>query len=85
MARSCSAISPPTARPLPAALIGPASGCPLHFTPTDASWLNLVEQFFELPNEKALKRGAHTSNPPLRAAILAYVERHNDRGHRSNG
>lgn len=51
-----------------------------HFTPTYASWLNLVERFFGLLTEKALKRGSHTSVPQLRAAILAYVEAHNDRG-----
>src|SRR5439155_19111144 len=32
-----------------------------HFTPTYASWLNLVERFFGLLTEKALKRGSHTS------------------------
>ena len=51
-----------------------------HFTPTYASWLNLVERFFGLLTEKALKRGSHTSIAQLRAAILAYVDTHNDRG-----
>lgn len=49
----------------------------LHFTPTYASWLNLVERFFGLLTEKALRRGSHTSVPQLRAAILAYVDAHN--------
>src|SRR4029453_8016020 len=40
-----------------------------HFTPTYASWLNLVERFFGLLTEKALKRGSHTSIAQLRAAI----------------
>jgi len=31
------------------------------------------------PVSKALKRGSHTSLPQLRAAILAYVEVHNER------
>ncbi len=48
-------------------------------TPTYASWLNQVERFFGLLTEKALKRGSHTSLPQLRAAILAYVDAHNDR------
>jgi transposase len=52
----------------------------LHFTPTYASWLNLVERFFGLLTEKALRRGSHTSVPQLRAAILAYVEAHNAKG-----
>lgn len=51
-----------------------------HFTPTYASWLNLVERFFGLLTAKALTRGSHTSIPQLRAAILAYVEAHNERG-----
>lgn len=52
----------------------------LHFTPTYASWLNLVERFFGLLTEQALKRGSHTSIPQLRAAILAYCDAHNDEG-----
>lgn len=52
----------------------------LHFTPTYASWLNLVERFFGLLTEKALRRGSHTNVPQLRAAILAYVEAHNEKG-----
>jgi len=42
-------------------------------------WLNLVERFFGLLTEKALKRGLHTSIPELRRAILDYVEVHNER------
>jgi len=51
-----------------------------HFTPTYASWLNLVERFFGLLTDKALKRGSHTSLPQLRDAILAYVDAHNEHG-----
>lgn len=51
----------------------------LHFTPTYASWLNLVERFFGLLTEQALKRGSFTSIPKLRAAILDYVASHNER------
>jgi transposase len=52
----------------------------LHFTPTYASWLNLVERFFGLLTAEALRRGSHTSIPQLRAAIAAYVEAHNEAG-----
>lgn len=52
----------------------------LHFTPTYASWMNLVERFFGLLTEKALRRGSHTSVVQLRAAILAYVAAHNAKG-----
>jgi transposase len=51
-----------------------------HFTPTYSSWLNLVERFFGLLTEEALKRGSHTSLPQLRQAILDYVAVHNDEG-----
>jgi transposase len=51
-----------------------------HFTPTYSSWLNLVERFFGLLTEEALKRGSHTSIPQLRQAILSYVDVHNDEG-----
>jgi len=40
----------------------------------------LVERFFGLLTEKALKRGSHTSIPQLREAILAYVATHNEKG-----
>jgi len=50
----------------------------LDFTPTYGSWLNLVERFFALLTERALRRGSHTSVPQLREAILAYVAAHND-------
>jgi transposase len=52
----------------------------LHFTPTYASWLNLVERFFGALTEKALRRGSHTSVAQLREAILAYVNAHNAKG-----
>lgn len=52
----------------------------LHFTPTYSSWLNLVERFFALLTDEALRRGSHTSIPQLRQAILDYVEVHNEEG-----
>ena len=52
----------------------------LHFTPTYSSWLNLVERFFALLTEEALRRGSHTSIPQLRQAILEYIEVHNEEG-----
>lgn len=52
----------------------------LHFTPTYASWLNLVERFFALLTDEALRRGSHTSIPQLRQAIVDYIEVHNEEG-----
>jgi transposase len=49
-----------------------------HFTPTYGSWLNMVERFVGLLTDRALRRGSHTSVPHLRAAILAYVDAHNE-------
>ncbi|MGH7603225.1 MAG: IS630 family transposase [Gemmatimonadaceae bacterium] len=45
----------------------------VHFTPTRASWLNLVERWFALLTEKQLRRGVHQSTRQLQAAIRAYL------------
>jgi transposase len=52
----------------------------LHFTPTYSAWLNLVERFFGLLTQEALRRGSHTSIPQLRHAIYEYVDVHNTEG-----
>ena len=49
----------------------------LHFTPTGASWLNLVERLFALLTEKQLRRGIFRSTRELETAIRAYLEHHN--------
>lgn len=50
----------------------------LHFTPTHASWLNMVERFFGLLTDHALRRGSHSSVGQLRQAIHDYLDAHND-------
>jgi transposase len=50
----------------------------LHFTPTSASWLNLVERWFALLTEKQLRRGVHRSTRELEEAIHEYIG-HNNR------
>jgi transposase len=45
----------------------------LHFTPTSASWLNLVECWFALLSRRRLERGAFSSTADLEAAIHAYI------------
>lgn len=45
----------------------------LHFTPTSASWLNLVERWFVELTRKQLQRGVHLSTPALVAAIRQYI------------
>jgi transposase len=49
----------------------------LHFTPTSASWLNLVERFFGEITAKRIRRGTFRSVPVLEAAIREYLEHHN--------
>ena len=49
----------------------------MHFTPTSASWLNMVERFFRDISENRLRRGVFTSVPELVAAIDEYIAHHN--------
>src|SRR5450631_933368 len=49
----------------------------LHFTPTSASWLNLVERFFAEITRKRIRRGTFTSVAHLKSAIMEYLENHN--------
>ena len=49
----------------------------LHFTPTSASWINLVERWFSLLTERQLRRGVHRSTRELERAIKEFVEVHN--------
>lgn len=50
----------------------------LHFTPTSASWLNLVERWFALLTEKQIRRGVHRSTRELETAIKDYLAIYND-------
>lgn len=49
----------------------------MHFTPTSASWLNMVERFFRDITVNRLRRGVFTSVPELVAAIDEYLAHHN--------
>ena len=49
-----------------------------HFTPTSASWLNLVERFFSELTERRIRRLAVTSVDQLIAAITQYVDHRNE-------
>jgi len=49
----------------------------LHFTPTSASWLNLVERWFREITQKRIRRGVFHSVPDLVAAIHEYLRAHN--------
>ena len=50
----------------------------VHYTPTSASWLNLVERWFTLLSEKQLRRGAHRSTLDLESSIYHYLDITND-------
>lgn len=49
----------------------------LHFTPTGASWLNLVEAWFSVFTRKRLKRSAHRSTRALEETIRDYLASNN--------
>jgi len=49
----------------------------MHFTPTSASWLNLVERWFREITEKRIRRGVFLSVPSLVTAIMEYLEASN--------
>jgi transposase len=51
----------------------------LHFTPTHASWLNMVERFFGMLTQQALQRGSHDTVAQLRKSISAFIGAHNVR------
>lgn len=50
-----------------------------HFTPTGASWLNLVERFFAEITHKRIRRGTFASVGELVRAIRDYIRRRNHR------
>ena len=45
----------------------------VHFTPTSASWINMVERWFAALTEKQIRRGAHRSVRELETAIKNYL------------
>ena len=51
-----------------------------HYTPTYASWMNLVERWFSALTTKQLRRGVHRSVRELITAIREFIEVHNETG-----
>ena len=49
----------------------------MHFTPTSASWLNLVERFLAEITRKRIRRGVFRSVVELQMAINVYLHQHN--------
>jgi transposase len=50
----------------------------VHFTPTYASWLNLVERWFAELTNKQIRRGSHRSVVALEAAIREFIDVNNE-------
>lgn len=53
----------------------------VHFTPTHASWMNLVEVWFGLIERQAVRRGVFKSVKDLNAKLRAYIDGWNKRAH----
>lgn len=53
----------------------------VHFTPTHASWMNLVEVWFGTLERQAVRRGVFTSVKELNAKIRAFIDGWNARSH----
>jgi len=50
----------------------------VHFTPTSASWINLVERWFATLTAKQIRRGTHRSTRELERAIRHYLTVYNE-------
>ena len=50
-----------------------------HFTPTSASWLNMVELWFSILTKQQVRRGVYHDVPELIAAIEHFIAGYNDR------
>jgi transposase len=50
----------------------------LHFTPTSASWINLVERWFGKLTDQKIRRGTHRSTHELIRAIKDYMAHTNE-------
>lgn len=51
----------------------------LHFTPTGASWMNMVEGWFSILTRQQVRRGSFASVSELIAAIEGFVASYNER------
>lgn len=48
-----------------------------HYTPTHASWVNMVECFFSILGKQGLSQSVHTSKHQLKEFLLDYIARNN--------
>ena len=50
----------------------------MHYTPTYASWINLVESWFSVLTNRRVRRGSFQSTRQLEVAVQEYIEANND-------
>src|ERR1700737_2856456 len=48
-----------------------------HYTPTPASWVNMIECFFSILGKQGLSQSVHTSKRQLKEFLLNYMARNN--------
>jgi hypothetical protein len=53
----------------------------VHFTPTSASWMNVVECWFSIIERQAIHRGSCCSVHDLNTKIRTFIDGWNDRCH----
>ena len=53
----------------------------VHFTPTQASWMNVVETWFSMAERQAIHRGSYRPVRELTGAVRAFIDGSNDRAH----
>jgi hypothetical protein len=51
----------------------------VHFTPTSASWLNMIESFYRDLTENRIQRGIFQDLEQLIMAIGDYIDHHNEK------
>jgi transposase len=50
-----------------------------HFTPTSASWMNMIEIWFSILTKQQVRRGVYHDVPELISAIEHFIQGYNDR------
>jgi hypothetical protein len=48
-----------------------------HYTPTHASWVNMIECFFSILGKQGLSQSVHTSKRQLKEFLLNYIDQNN--------
>jgi transposase len=66
----------PHSHPMVQAWLAKHPRCVMHFTPTGASWLHMVERFFRDITDKRIRRDSFTRVPALELAIELYGAQH---------